>query len=91
LVSELPVENLRWNCDPKILRAKSTEELKPLEDLVGQPRAYQALMLGFYAKQQGFNVFAAGPTGTGENHRHHGLPRRYRNKDADAVGLVLRA
>ena len=66
MVSELPVTGLRWNCDPKVIGAKSTEELKPLEVLVGQPRAYQALMLGFAAKEAGFNIFAAGPSGTGK-------------------------
>jgi lon-related putative ATP-dependent protease len=34
--------------------------------MVGQPRAYQALSLGLTAKESGFNIFAAGPTGTGK-------------------------
>jgi lon-related putative ATP-dependent protease len=33
---------------------------------VGQPRAHQALSLGLTAKEGGFNIFAAGPTGTGK-------------------------
>jgi len=66
LVSELSTEKLRWTCDPKIIAAKTTEELKPLEVMVGQPRAYQALMFGFQTKEQGFNIFAAGPQGTGK-------------------------
>ena len=66
MISELPTDKLRWTCDPKILGAKSTEDLKPLTVLVGQPRAYQALSLGFYAKEPGFNIFAAGPSGTGK-------------------------
>jgi len=66
MVSELPANNLRWTCDPKVIGAKSTEELKPLEMMVGQPRAYQALSLGFSAKEAGFNIFVAGPSGTGK-------------------------
>ena len=66
MVSELPPTSLRWTCDPKTIGAKSTEDLKPLEILVGQPRAYQALLLGLRAKESGFNIFAAGPTGTGK-------------------------
>ena len=66
MVSELPTNGLRWTCDPKIIGAKSTEELKPLEMMVGQPRAYQALSLGFSAKEAGFNIFVAGPSGTGK-------------------------
>ena len=49
-----------------MIGAKSTEELKPLEMMVGQPRAYQALSLGFSAKEVGFNIFVAGPSGTGK-------------------------
>jgi len=66
MVSELTTNGLRWTCDPTIIGAKSTEELKPLEMMVGQPRAYQALSLGFSAKQAGFNIFVAGPSGTGK-------------------------
>ena len=66
MVSELPPASLRWTCDPNTIGARSTEELKPLEALVGQPRAYQALLLGFAAKEAGFNIFAAGAGGTGK-------------------------
>lgn len=34
--------------------------------LVGQPRAYQALLFGFHVKEPGFNIFAAGPSATGK-------------------------
>jgi len=66
MVEELAATSLRWTCDPKIIGAKSTEDLKPLQVMVGQPRAYQALSLGLTAKESGFNIFAAGPTGTGK-------------------------
>ena len=66
MATELPAERLRWTCDPKIIAAKSTEELKPLDVMVGQPRAYQALLFGFQVKEPGFNIFAAGPPATGK-------------------------
>ncbi len=66
MVSELPTTSLRWTCDPKVIGAKSTEELKPLDVMVGQPRAYQALLFGFNVKESGFNIFAAGPPATGK-------------------------
>ena len=40
--------------------------MKPLDAMVGQPRALQALMFGFQMKEPGFNIFAAGPPGTGK-------------------------
>ena len=66
MAPELPPENMRWTCDPKIIGAESTEKLKPLDVLVGQPRASQALLFGFHVKEPGFNIFAAGPPGTGK-------------------------
>jgi len=66
LPSELPSTSLRWTCDPKIIGAKSTEEIRPLDVLVGQPRAYEALRFGFIIKEHGFNIFAAGPQATGK-------------------------
>jgi lon-related putative ATP-dependent protease len=66
LPSELAPTSLRWTCDVKSIGAKSTEEIRPLEVLVGQPRAYEALRLGFSIKEPGFNIFAAGPQATGK-------------------------
>jgi lon-related putative ATP-dependent protease len=66
LIPELPAERLRWTCDLKIIGAKSTEELKPLEVIVGQPRAHEALLFGFEVKEPGFNIFASGPPATGK-------------------------
>jgi len=66
LPSELPATSLRWTCDPKLIGVKSTEELKPLDILVGQPRAYQALLLGFSMQVLRINIFAAGPSATGK-------------------------
>lgn len=66
MVAELRTENLRWTCDPKIIAAKSSEELKPLDVMVGQPRASQAMLFGFNMKEPGFNIFATGPPGTGK-------------------------
>ncbi len=66
MVSELQANSLRWTCNPETIAAKSTEELKPLDVMVGQPRAYQALLFGFNVKEPGFNIFAAGPPGTGK-------------------------
>jgi len=66
LNAELKIENLRWTCDPKIIGVRSSEELKPLDVMVGQPRASQAMLFGFNMKEQGFNIFASGPPGTGK-------------------------
>ena len=33
---EIPVDNLRWRLDPATLPFKSTEDLKPLKEIIGQ-------------------------------------------------------
>ncbi|HKM51174.1 MAG TPA: ATP-binding protein [Candidatus Bathyarchaeia archaeon] len=45
---------------------KSTEEMRPIEAMIGQPRAHYALMFGVNIREPGFNIYAAGPTGTGK-------------------------
>jgi DNA polymerase III delta prime subunit len=66
LISELPADKLHWNCDPKLIQVKSTEEMKPIEAMIGQPRAHHALMFGVNVKEPGFNIYAAGLPGTGK-------------------------
>ena len=62
---EVPVEKLRWRCDPKSLGFKSTKELKVHEDIIGQKRAVNALRLGLDIESIGYNIFVTGLVGTG--------------------------
>jgi len=39
---EVPVEKLRWRCDPERLKFQSTEELPVIEEIIGQERALEA-------------------------------------------------
>ncbi|MBN1460282.1 MAG: AAA family ATPase, partial [Armatimonadetes bacterium] len=54
-------------CDPKSLGFETTAELPDLEGNVGQDRAMSAIDFGLGMKTKGYNIFAAGPTGTGRN------------------------
>ena len=40
--------------------------MKPIEAMIGQPRAHHALMFGINVKEPGFNIYAAGLPGTGK-------------------------
>ncbi|MFH0965443.1 MAG: AAA family ATPase [Planctomycetota bacterium] len=64
---ELPAEALRWRCDAKQLRFRSTEELPGLGGLIGQDRAQEALDFGVAMDSYGYNIFVLGPRGTGKN------------------------
>jgi hypothetical protein len=37
---ELNISDLRLICDPKIFKFKNTSEVKPLDTVIGQERAY---------------------------------------------------
>jgi lon-related putative ATP-dependent protease len=65
MVNELPPESLRKECDPNIMRCKTTQELVPLSEIIGQERAVRALKFGLGIRDQGFNIYVAGFPGTG--------------------------
>lgn len=62
---ELTPSQLRWQCDPKLLKFKTTHELTTCEGIIGQPRALEAIKLGLNVKYPGYNIFITGPVGTG--------------------------
>ena len=62
---KVPPDKLRWSCDPDSLPFQSTDELKPLQGLLGQERAQKALTLGTEMTGPGYNIFVCGLTGTG--------------------------
>jgi lon-related putative ATP-dependent protease len=65
MVNELSPEKLRRECDPKLMRCETTEEISPLEGIIGQERAVRALQFGLDVKERGFNIYVAGYPGTG--------------------------
>lgn len=65
MISSLLPEKLRFSFDHKDLDCDSTEELKPVEGIIGQDRAVKALKFGLKIKNSGFNIFVAGYSGTG--------------------------
>lgn len=63
--AELRPEQLRRRLDPGRLHFTSTAEVEPLVGTIGQPRALDALEYGLEVETQGFNLFVAGPPGSG--------------------------
>jgi lon-related putative ATP-dependent protease len=63
---ELKPEQLRRTVDPQALEVQTTEELPPLEGIIGQQRAVAALRFGLGITNGGFNIYAAGPPGIGK-------------------------
>ncbi|MGD1043758.1 MAG: AAA family ATPase [Bacteroidota bacterium] len=61
----LQVHKLRWQCDPKSLGIKSTNDILPTREIIGQERALRALRVGLEMEHYGYNIFVTGITGTG--------------------------
>jgi lon-related putative ATP-dependent protease len=64
-VNEVPVDNLRWRLDPATLSFETTEDIKPLQEIIGQKRGVDAFHFGMSIDKPGYNVFVTGTTGTG--------------------------
>lgn len=62
---ELPAEKLRKEVDLKLVRCKTTADLSPLEEIIGQERAVKALKFGLDIEEHGFNIYVSGYPGTG--------------------------
>ncbi|MBU0990137.1 MAG: AAA family ATPase [Proteobacteria bacterium] len=62
---EIAVENLRWRLDPATLPFETTDDLKPLKEIIGQKRAVEAFKFGMGIDRQGYNVFVTGRAGSG--------------------------
>lgn len=63
--TELKPNQLRWKCPVSKLKFKSTDELEPLDKIVGQPRAIESIRLGAELLSKGYNIFVSGLSGTG--------------------------
>ena len=62
---EVPVEQLRWRCDPNTLPFETTQAVPACEEIIGQERAQEAIRLGLDINSVGYNIFVTGLTGTG--------------------------
>src|SRR5712691_8148589 len=60
----LPVEKLRWRCEPSRLPFETTAQADLREGFVGQERALRALKMGVELTAPGYNVFVCGLAGT---------------------------
>jgi len=62
---EVPIANLRWLLNPDSLPFKTTEDLKPLKEIIGQKRGVEAFRFGAGMNREGYNIFVTGIAGTG--------------------------
>lgn len=65
-VEPLPADALYRHCDPSQFSFENTDELVPTIEVIGQERAVAAIRFGVGVQQDGYNLFALGPGGTGK-------------------------
>ncbi|HEU4678722.1 MAG TPA: ATP-binding protein [Terrimicrobiaceae bacterium] len=58
-------EQLSNRCDPAQFEFETTGEIEELTGVLGQTRAVEAIQFGIGIQREGYNLFAAGPTGSG--------------------------
>lgn len=64
---ELKAADLRCICDPRVFKFKNTSQIKPMDEVIGQKRAVQAIEFGLNMKSSGYNIFVTGVEGTGKS------------------------
>ena len=62
---EVPVDQLRWRCDPDTLPFVTTEAIPACDEIIGQERALEAIRVGLDINSIGYNIFVTGLAGTG--------------------------
>jgi lon-related putative ATP-dependent protease len=62
----LTPEDLYRSTDPEHFDFETTDELESLSEVIGQPRAVEALRFGMEIDSDGYNIFVLGPSGTGK-------------------------
>jgi lon-related putative ATP-dependent protease len=82
-IKKLQAELLYRHCDPDMFDFETTGSLQDLAEVIGQPRAVEAVRFGIGIQHKGYNLFALGPTGTGK----HALVQRYAEEQAQAEPL----
>ena len=66
MIQELSSEQIHRICPPDVVDAISRADSAVLETIIGQERAVRSLKFGLGIKNKGFNIYVAGPPGTGK-------------------------
>jgi lon-related putative ATP-dependent protease len=62
----IPLDQLYQVTDPEDFEFETTNQVDELTEIIGQPRAVEAVRFGTGMQSDGYNIFALGPSGTGK-------------------------
>ncbi|NVD08021.1 ATP-dependent protease [Vibrio sp. JPW-9-11-11] len=65
-IQRLEAEQLYFPAELEKLESKSTKELAPIDEIVGQERAQKAVEFAMSIKEKGYNIYAIGQNGLGK-------------------------
>lgn len=80
-VEPLAVSQLTLSTDPASLGFVTTADLEPVEGIVGQDRAVEAVDFALAIRRHGFNVYVQGPEGSGRTTLLRGATARASEAD----------
>jgi len=63
---KLRPDQLRWRCNPESLKIRTTADVPPCKEIIGQQRAIDSIQIGLNLKSHGYNIYISGLTGTGK-------------------------
>jgi len=66
MLRKISINELYKCCKPSQLSFKTTDEIEPLKETIGQSRALSALDFGLGIDSHGFNIYILGESGTGK-------------------------
>ena len=65
-VQELKAHQVYRACDLSSLKFKTTQDLEPCTEFIGQKRAVESINFGLGMEFGEYNIFLVGPTGVGK-------------------------
>ena len=65
-VSPLLPDQLYQSTDPNQFSFETSDQVEDLTEIIGQPRAVEAIRFGTGMQGRGYNIYALGPSGTGK-------------------------
>lgn len=84
---ELPPAALRWRADMSLFDFETTASLEPVEGIIGQRRALDAMRIGAEIPSPGYNIFVSGLSGTGRLSTVKNILERMQTEKADLYDL----
>ena len=76
-IEDLKCKNALDNID-----FKTTEEITPIREIIGQNRAVQAIEFGLKMKQKGYNIYVAGASGIGRtSYTYNLIEKNFKSND----------